>query len=184
MTLNTIRTVESKGPSGRRVSTGALAGLFLAAFGVGTAVAGDICVECSEPAATYRCVVVQKDVGGASHALAKAANFICMTELAKAGSHGFCRVTQGNLGGLCNGPERVVTIGDQGIKGPDPALQSVPADGKKAPPSTLADLAKETVQSSGAGVQKAGDAIKKGAEQIGGSVGNAWDCVISLFKRC
>ncbi|MFZ4807600.1 MAG: hypothetical protein ACOYLQ_10115 [Hyphomicrobiaceae bacterium] len=184
MTKSAEITAGARGRRAKLAVAGGLACLWGATFAMAPAVAAGICVECSEPAATYRCVIVQKDTSGASHALAKAANFICMTELAKAGGHGFCRVTQGSVGGLCNGPERVVTIGDQGIKRPDPSLQAEPADGKKAPPATLADLAKETVQSSGAGVQKAGDAIKKGAEQIGGTVGNAWDCMISLFKRC
>lgn len=149
--------------------------------------AAEVCVECSEPAAQYRCIVPDHELA-TLRLPSKAIHFVCMTELAKQGSHRFCRVSQRPLGGLCAGQERTVSLdgrddagtGEAALPGPEETAEMT----QKAPPATLADLAKQTAKSSGQGLEKAGTAIKNGASEIGDRVGSAVDCVVSLFKRC
>lgn len=153
----------------------ALAVQLLSAAGV---VAGEYCVECSEPAATYRCVFAEDELV-AGKLPGRAMQVVCMTELAKAGGHGFCRVTAGKFG-MCNGVERVVGVAPRD----DGGEKAAPAPAASQPPATLADLAKQTAQSSGDQLKDAGSAIKSGAKKIGSTVGDAFDCVFSLFQRC
>jgi hypothetical protein len=148
----------------------------------GTVSAAEVCVECAEPAATYRCVVADEELATLRGA-AKALQVVCMTELSKAGGHRFCRVRQGTFGGVCAGDERRISLaGRDGTV--DVEVTSEPQGDRKGPPQTLADMAKEGVKSSGDTLKNAGSAIKDGAEQIGSTVGTAVDCVVSLFKRC
>jgi len=169
----------------RRTTRNALA-VALTAVGFAAAItparAAEVCVECAEPAATYRCVVAD-DEFAALRGSGKALQVICMTELSKAGGHRFCRVRQGTLGGVCGGDERRISLsGRDGSV--DVEVTSDPEGDRKGPPQTLADMAKEGVKSSGNTLKNAGSAIKDGAEQIGSTVGTAVDCVVSLFKRC
>jgi hypothetical protein len=147
--------------------------------------AADICVECSEPAANYRCAFSEDDVAQLGLP-ARAAQVVCMTELARSGGHRFCRVVQAPLGGICSGQPRIVRLsrGHFETNRPPPDGNAQGPEPEKAPPATLADLAKDTAKSSGQSLKNAGTAIKDGAATIGHSVGSAFDCVASLFKRC
>ena len=163
-----------------------LAALFATTASV---MAAEVCVECAEPAATYRCVVAIPGAAPIPSLSSKAAQVVCMTELAKAGGHRFCRVTQGAIGGLCNGPERVVALSQpSGTADGDAKQASEDAarvdPERKQPPQTLADLAKETARTSTDELKKAGQAIKDGADTIGTKIGNAITCVATLFKAC
>lgn len=153
-----------------------------AAATVSSAYAAEVCVECAEPAATYRCVVGDDEFAILRNS-AKALQVVCMTELSKTGGHRFCRVRQGNFGGLCAGDERRISLsGREGTV--EAEVASEPQGEQKGPPQTLADMAKEGVKSSGNTLKNAGSAIKDGAEQIGSTFGTAVDCVVSFFKRC
>jgi hypothetical protein len=163
--------------------------IWLSSVGASLAVAapswaGQICVDCAEPAAIYNCTFKDEDLA-ALKLPQTAAQVVCMTELAKQGGHRFCRVSQGQMGGLCSGQERQISLSGRGVNVTAPVPEGSP-DGvqPKAPPATLADLAKETAKSSNDSLKKAGDAIKSGAEKVGDGVGQAVDCVFSLFKRC
>jgi hypothetical protein len=150
------------------------------------AAAGQICVDCAEPAATYRCLFADDELA-ALKLPQTAAQVVCMTELAKQGGHRFCRVSQSQTAGICSGQDRIVGLNARGTgiatTTPPADAGAAPAD-IKPPPATLSDLAKETAKSSGDGLKAAGNAIKSGAEKVGDGVGHAVDCVISLFKRC
>jgi hypothetical protein len=175
-----------------RTRLAVLAALAMACVSADRAVAADVCVECAEPAATYRCIVALPGDAPLASLTSKAAQVVCMTELAKAGGHGFCRVTQGSVGGLCNGPERVVAFSQSGGAGPATSVNAGPSvgspDGARAeesqPPQTLADLAKKTAQSSTDEIKKAGQAIKNSADSVGSKIGSAIKCVVTLFLSC
>jgi hypothetical protein len=72
--------------------------------------AGEVCLACEQPAATYRCAVEQpsekvrlgSDVAGE----------ICSKVLAKKGEHHKCRISAVPEGGSCEGPQRTVTLTD------------------------------------------------------------------------
>jgi hypothetical protein len=81
-----------------------LAGVLAA--GSSAAEVPEICVECSGPIATYRCIVPDAakvdDFRGRDRAL----GYLCVTEIAKSGGHEKCRVRRGASGQVCIGLER------------------------------------------------------------------------------
>ncbi len=84
-----------------------------AALGAALAVsakAGELCVACEEPAATYRCSIEQPSE---KYQLKGAlAGEVCSKVLAKKGAHHKCHVAEVPEGGTCAGAERVVTVTD------------------------------------------------------------------------
>ena len=72
--------------------------------------AGELCISCEQPAATYRCTVEQVSekhkIGGSIE------QEMCAKVLAKNGPHAKCQVTAVPQGGKCEGAERVVTLTD------------------------------------------------------------------------
>ncbi len=88
------------------------------------AAAQEFCVTCSGPEASYRCVI-----GGDGTAAGRSARgqFLCITELAKAGGHASCSATRGQEN-PCPGETRTVmfSLGDPGAS----PLEAPPAPGK------------------------------------------------------
>ncbi len=87
------------------------------------AAAQEFCVTCSGPDATYRCVI-----GGEATVAARNSRgqFLCITELAKAGGHKSCSAARGQAT-PCPGETRTVmfTVGDPGAS----PLEPLPSDG-------------------------------------------------------
>lgn len=177
----------------------------------------EYCVTCAGPDAAYRCTVEGTPPGAGKDARAQ---FICITQLASEGGHDSCSVSRG-AALPCPGETKVVSapidelpgksaaITDpatepaaapeaatdaEGQAGAVPAVEGAPAK-KQKPPRTVEELAKQTVQSSKEGLQKAGDAVSgtaksagDGIGKAGSAVGNAakktWTCLTSLFSEC
>src|SRR5262245_40036942 len=97
-----------------------LAGVLAA--GSSAAEVPEICVECSGPIATYRCIVPDAakvdDLRGRDRALGE----LCVTEIAKSGGHEKCRVRRGASGQVCIGLERTVGLTDV-LNGSSPGAQ-------------------------------------------------------------
>jgi hypothetical protein len=89
--------------------------------------AGEICVACEQPAATYSCNIEQPSekhqVGG------DLANEICSKVLANKGGHQKCQVTPVPQEGKCPGGERTVTLTDlqRAMAGPGESTYEVGA---------------------------------------------------------
>ncbi len=72
--------------------------------------AGEVCLSCDQPAATYRCAVEQPSE---KYALGSSLEEkICSKVLAKQGTHQSCQVLPVPEGGKCDGAERTVNITD------------------------------------------------------------------------
>lgn len=164
----------------------------------GGAMAQDICVECSGPAARYNCSI--KDAGRVQNVRGsgRAFEFVCLTELARAGKHDSCRISTG-FTGACIGEPREIDVtktGDDVVVGgtpqPSPAVGTgvpPPAPGvgeakKKGPPETLEQLARETVAQSKQQLSEADEGLKKAGEAVGGALKKSWSCLTTLFKEC
>lgn len=157
----------------------AVAALVTAA-GIIPAGAAEVCVVCAEPSAVYRCMVdVDKmNFKGSDKVL----QYLCVTELAKAGKHGSCKYAQGT-GPACLGEQR--TVGLQGVEGmPQPGSpEAAERDAqraeaaKNAPPKTLVELAKRTKD-------QVGEDAKATGEAVGGAMKKTWNCLTSLFSKC
>src|SRR5262245_42062055 len=87
--------------------------ILLASLGAIAAVAshaGELCLACSEPAASYSCTVEQPSekyqLGG------DVAQEMCVKALAKQGKHQKCQPIDVPEGGKCEGAQRVVTVTD------------------------------------------------------------------------
>jgi len=87
--------------------------VLVAAVGAAVAVsakAGELCVACDEPSATYRCSIEQPSE---KYQLKGAlAGEVCSKVLAKKGAHQKCHIAEVPEGAACEGAERVVTITD------------------------------------------------------------------------
>jgi hypothetical protein len=173
------------------------------------AAAQEFCVTCSGPDATYRCVI-----GGEATASARNSRgqFLCITELAKAGGHKSCSAARGQAT-PCPGETRTVvfTVGDPGAS----PLEQLPPDGATgmAPlaPVQIAPPVPQPVSPPGtqqaqpqppadtgsapAGEQakpnavenfanKTGEAVNDTGKAVGNAVKKSWDCVASLFGNC
>lgn len=92
----------------KRVSVFALAAISSAMTFAATA--GELCVSCQEPAASYRCAVEQPSekfkLGDGIE------QEICSKVLAKKGPHQKCQVVAVPEGGTCDGAQRTVTVTD------------------------------------------------------------------------
>jgi hypothetical protein len=200
---------------GRRRTRLALCGSALLAAAA-SAVAEEYCVVCTQPGATYRCVV---DDPVPTTAVDARSQMICITELAKEGGHESCSVRRA-ASGPCEGVLRTVSppladppepieeaapstlppadvpppaVPPAVTEMPPPAMpEATPAQEvehkKSKEPKTVEELAKQTLESSKKGLEKAGDAVGSTAESAGSAVGNAakktWTCLTSLFQDC
>jgi len=75
-----------------------------------TAKAGELCVACEEPSATYRCSIEQPSEK--YQVKGPLAAEVCAKVLAKKGAHHKCHIAEVPEGGACAGAERVVTVTD------------------------------------------------------------------------
>lgn len=158
--------------------------------------AEEYCVTCAGPEATYRCEVEGTPAGQGSDPRSQ---LQCITALAQSGGHESCAVSRAGTE-PCDGVLKVIApstldvppeAADQAnVEMPAPAEPAPPdaAAGAAEPPRTVEELAKSTVQSSKAGLEKAGEAVVGGAKGAGSAVGTAakktWDCLASLFSDC
>ena len=160
--------------------------------------AQEYCVTCKGPDTIYRCVI-----GGDATAAVRNSRgqFLCITELAKAGGHSSCSAARGQAT-PCPGETRTVmfTLGDPGASPLEqPATTGATAPGQLAPVETMpaAPLAppapapvqttapleeKKTVVEDLA--SKTGKAVTDTGEAVGGAMKKTWDCVASLFGKC
>jgi hypothetical protein len=165
--------------------------------------AQEYCVTCTAPPAIYRCTIANE---AGTAAPPSRGQLLCITELAKTGNHASCSVGR-TAAEPCLGEPRTVMFTSAaeaelppiGGQQPGPAEPESPAlaDGEPppadeapadAPPQTVEELAKQTVEASGKGLKKAGEAVSDGAKSTGEAVGNAvsktWKCMTSLFSDC
>ena len=93
--------------------------------------AQEFCVTCASPEASYRCLI-----GGEAPMAARSSRgqFLCITELAKAGGHASCSATRGQAT-PCPGETRTVmfTVGDPGAS----PLETTPMAAPPAPVSPV-----------------------------------------------
>jgi hypothetical protein len=182
----------------------------VAVLAITTAVnAQEFCVTCSGPTAAYRCLI-GGDTGNAA-ARSSRGQFLCITELAKAGGHASCSATRGQST-PCPGETRTVmfSLADPGAAPmattSPPALVPVPsattplAPGQDLPPVALPPAqpgqpppAVETgsappVDEKPNAVEdlanKTGKAVSDTGKAVGNAVKKSWDCVASLFGDC
>lgn len=168
----------------------ALCGIF------SVAVAQEYCVTCTGPDATYRCMI---GGDGAPAAKSSRGQLLCITELARAGGHASCGVTR-NTEAPCAGELKTVMFPQAPVDPNAPPMADAPPPGMTAPqgaepgtdaaaapggepaadepkPSTVADLTKKTIDKTGEGIEKAGNAV-------GNAVKKTWKCLSSFFGDC
>lgn len=165
------------------------------------AVAGEICVVCSEPAASYRCGF---DGDAAAPASGPGFQLLCIKELATRGGHKSCTIDRARARGPCEGtlvalpnPADGVTAAAAAVPVPVPAPvpPPMPEAVKDQPPATVEAMAKASVEQSKKDWEKANATVKETTEEAGqdlkkagNAVGNAmkksWNCVVSLFSSC
>ena len=73
--------------------------------------AGELCVVCAKPDATYRCTVDQSTQFGTFKFGEEVQGHICTKVLTKKGSHEHCTVVQ-NANATCDGLPRTITFTD------------------------------------------------------------------------
>ena len=148
--------------------------------------ANEVCVSCSGPPAVYRCTVDDADSVTRYKGGDRILQFICTTELSKAGGHQKCRTRRGSAE-PCIGMERTVSLSgsidalaEQAADGePTESSDLEPAAPEKAsgPPKTVEELARRTATASKDQLDKTGSAV-------GGAMKKSWNCMISLFQDC
>ena len=149
-----------------------------------SAQANEICVSCSGPPAVYRCTVDDADGVARYKGGDRILQFICTTELSKAGGHQKCRTRRGSAE-PCIGMERTVSlsgpidgIAAQAESDQSGTIEAAPApDKSSAPPKTVEELARRTATASKDQLDKTGSAV-------GGAMKKSWNCMISLFQDC
>lgn len=103
------------------------------------AAAQEYCVTCTGPDATYRCVI-----GGEASQAARTSRgqFLCITELAKAGGHASCSAARGQAT-PCPGETRTVmfSLGDPGASPLEATAPQPPGQPVNPPPTMAAPLA-------------------------------------------
>ncbi len=180
-----------------------------ALFTLGAGVAAqEFCVSCSGPEANYRCLI-----GGEATAAARSSRgqFLCITELAKAGGHASCSATRGQAT-PCPGETRTVMFslagpGDIAVGaetqdfGPTGAGSTGAHGASEAPlPPPATDHASEAVppppsDENGAPAgekknvvetiaSKTGKAFSDTGKAVGKAMKKSWDCVASFFGSC
>jgi hypothetical protein len=158
-----------------------------------------VCVQCSGPEATYRCAVKDSEQVNRIRGSSRAIEFVCITELAKAGGHQSCRAGN-NFSGPCIGEQRLIDLaasGDGvvvgGTRAGGPAAGSVtqPGDIPKAagpksvgPPQTLEELARITVSKSKKQIAEADEKVQEAGSAVGKALKKSWACLSSLFTDC
>jgi hypothetical protein len=169
----------------------------------------EYCVTCSGPDASYRCLI-GGEAPAASHS--SRGQFLCITELAKAGGHSSCSAARGQAT-PCAGETRTVmySLADpnaapQEVTAPptptvQPPASAAPATGQQlapvaippgppgqpyAPPPAEAGAAPQTPKPNAVEdlANKTGKAVSDTGKAVGNAVKKSWDCVASLFGKC
>ena len=142
--------------------------------------AGEVCVTCKGPDASYRCKLEGSGALDPSRVGDRVAQFICVSELARRGGHESCSVRNDGFP-TCVGELRAVGLTGPLPDAPPPAQPPAGAaaaeTAKSEPPKTMVDLAKRTGEASKAELQKTGKAVE-------GAVKKTWDCLATLFTQC
>ena len=128
--------------------------------------AGEVCVSCLEPTATYRCTFDQERKLERLPYADDVLQHVCLKVLAKAGGHARCNINRQAV--ICDGIPKTVTLTDY--------EQAVAGGGSDAP-TKVEGLGSRAAQSMTEQLKKAGDAV-------GGTVKKSWTCLSSLFKEC
>ena len=163
----------------------------------GSVVAQGICVDCQGPDRSYRCTVKDGERAQQFRSGQRALEILCMSEMARFGSHQSCRVNT-TYAGPCIGHPLEVDVAKAGadfVAGGKPPEHeasveearptAAPASPpKKGPPQTLEELARDTMAKSKEQISAADENFKKAGNAVGGAAQKTWDCVASLFQRC
>jgi hypothetical protein len=173
----------------------------LLAVATGT-LAQEFCVTCSSPEASYRCLI-----GGEASMASRSSRgqFLCITELAKAGGHASCSATRGQAT-PCPGETRTVmfSVGDPEASplettatpppvaplapGKDIAPVPLPPPGPEQPPAQAPQTTEAAEAPKPNAVEKfakkTGEAVTETGEAVGSAMKKTWDCVASLFGNC
>lgn len=167
-----------------------------------SAVAAEYCVTCAGPAAMYACVV------GGTPPDAPAdprEQLVCIAEIAKSGGHDSCSVPR-SAPKPCPGVLRIVAAPPPGATPPAPDTAAAPEaagvpagepgpsagaeEGEPepakpaAPPRTVEEMAKRSVETSKEGLEKAGEQVGKAGSAVGEAAKKTWNCLTSLFSDC
>jgi hypothetical protein len=174
-------------------------------FAASPVVAQEACIICSEPEKVYLCSVEKSDKVQKLGIAEKAVQYVCITEMAKLGGHGTCRVRRDVELGSCSGQPQTVSVASlidaaTDAKRPVPVVPSgaiagasaaSPAPTKAPPgssptdaPKTMVELARRTSEQSSEQLKQAGDQVQQAGKQVGGVVQRTWTCMTSLFQRC
>jgi hypothetical protein len=163
--------------------------------------AQEYCVTCSGPDARYRCII-----GGEPSPAARSSRgqLLCITELARSGGHTSCSVGR-TPAEPCDGEMRTVLFPAAADPAAAPVAEARPgianSEGEAAapeggqgphelqapeegPPKTVEELAKKTVEASGEGLKKAGEAVSDTAQSAGNAIKKTWNCLTSFFSDC
>ena len=133
------------------------------------AMAGEVCIPCTGPAATYRCALEEggklDKVAGGDKALAQ----ICIKILTKTGPHEKCDTDGADEKACAGATRKVVTLTD---------FQQALAGGQGYAPDTKVEgVIPGATRVATESLENAGSAISTSARK-------SWDCVASLFKDC
>lgn len=189
-----------------RVLAIAVPGVLLALAGGATA--QEFCVTCKGPDASYRCTIGGDPPAGARSARGQ---FLCITEIAKAGGHASCSATRAQ-DTPCPGPTRTVMFPPGEIGPPptaeggtplapvspaplpppappvgavtQPAPHPQPGVAYEPPPPPAAPPAEEKPNAVEDLANKTGKALNDSGKAVGNAVKKSWDCVTSLFGNC
>jgi hypothetical protein len=150
---------------------------------VGTATpaaAQEYCVACTEPGALYRCVI-----DGARPGAAPSLQALCISALAKGGSHATCAIRR-DLGVIdCNGAiKRVSATVDGGLIVPEAPPATTAQDTQQGPPKTVAEMLKRAKAESDREWSETGDQLKISSDKAGAFFKKSWQCLTSLFGTC
>ena len=169
------------------------------AGGIGskTSSAAEICVTCSDPAATYRCALEGDD---SARPAAPGALLVCIKELARRGGHTSCSVERTRAIDTCAG---TLTVLPQPAANPltqdtpaDPGTPATtPSEPPSKPPATVEALAKDAAEQAQKdwektktavkeGASTAGEGVKEAGTKVGSAIKKSWDCLWSLFSSC
>jgi hypothetical protein len=158
----------------------------LSALVIGTAVldvtsasAVEYCVVCAEPAATYRCVIIDPKPGAA-----QSLQTACTGAVARDGKHSQCIIMRGVTVFQCDAVIKRVSIGDGSLQPVVVVPPPPPAPDPKEPPKTLLEAAKRAKDASDAQVQTQAEKAEAAGDATAQFFKKSFKCVGSLFTKC
>lgn len=157
------------------------------------AAAQEVCVTCSDPDVSYKCSVKDSEKASQIRGAGKAIEFLCITELARAGGHRSCRASRDYVG-PCLGQQRVIDV----TRPSEPPVQGQQADGDAAEtdgtiearrnaanqvPRTLEEMARESAAKSKQQLDAADQSMKQAAKDAGKTLDKAGAAVGDAVKK-